>query len=135
MKIARWRCIPGSRKRKFCRPPADRGLIPTRPRSLADIVRDYRARYGKHSSSPEVAFFSRQPSWADVLRFAALATGPGDKRFPHQYRIPRAVLNRAYRALVPSEGNLRTAESFAALQDEIRRCVQGIKGIGELYIY
>ncbi|MGO9930423.1 MAG: hypothetical protein ACLPV8_01190 [Steroidobacteraceae bacterium] len=72
---------------------------------------------------------------SDAIDAAALSLMPSGRRFPHQRRISRTVLEESRRALIANMASLAAAVSFEALHAEIKRIVGSIHGIGELYIY
>jgi len=130
-------CRQRHRRASACRPDVSDGRKPLAempPSSLLDIVRNYRVQYRSRSSS-ELDIFRQQSSLSDALRFAALATDLDGKRFPHQYRVPRAVLRRAHQALSSAKNKFQRVRNFEELLEEIAKSAGAIKGIGELYCY
>lgn len=70
-----------------------------------------------------------------AIKNAALARMPSGKRFSHQRRVPRAVLERAHRALLVLEKDLKRATTFHELYTIVEKALTRIRGVGELTIY
>jgi hypothetical protein len=64
-----------------------------------------------------------------------MALQPSGKRFNHQRRIPRAVLEESARRLVEALPRLRDATSFDELLTRIDDLARPIPGVGELLVY
>ena len=99
--------------------------------SLESIVRAYKARFRKRSQEELNSFASE--SVADAVRRAGLAERPDGKRYDHQRRIPREVLQRAAERL--GRANLSRARDFDELHERVREAIGSIEGIGRLTIY
>jgi hypothetical protein len=57
------------------------------------------------------------------------------KRYDHQRRIPREVLEVSLQKLRSKEDAIRVCESFDKLHELIQETLKDIVGIGELYCY
>jgi hypothetical protein len=113
--------------------PCRRGLRGRRRLlSFAAIVRDYVRRH-RPKTARELGYFRGLSTLEEALTRAGLAQRPDGKRWSHQRRIPRAVLEQATRRLRQAE--LKRARSFADLIARVHAAVQSVPGIGELYVY
>jgi len=115
------------RHRAGCETPS----LDERYSSLDSIVRAYRARFRKRSQEELDSFTSQ--SIADAVRRAGLAERLDGKRYNHQRRIPREVLQLAARRL--GRANLNRARDFDELHERVRETISSIPGIGCLTIY
>jgi hypothetical protein len=102
--------------------------------TLAEIVAAYEADYRERCNS-ELGFYASQPTFAEAVRLAGLAEGPGGKRMGHQRRIPRAVLQRSAGRLGARIKDLERARRFDDVHDVVADAIARIEGIGELTIY
>jgi hypothetical protein len=103
--------------------------------TLAQIVRSYIRDYRPFARA-EADQYRRLPSLKEAIRHAALCHRlPGDKRHDHQRRIPGAILKSAETRLQIVNEAIRTAVSFEALHDIIKREIGDIRGIGDLTAY
>ena len=100
--------------------------------SFAAIVRDYVRRH-RPKTTRELRYFRDLRTFEEALTQAGLAQRPDEKRWSHQRRIPRAVLEQATRRL--HQAQLRSARSFADLIARVNAVVRSVRGIGELYVY
>ena len=113
--------------------PCRRGFRgPKRFHSLAAIVQDYIRRH-RHKTIRELRYFRNLRSMEGAITEAGLARRPDGKRWSHQRRIPRGVLETATSRL--RRANLRSARSFADLIARVNTAVRPVHGIGELYVY
>jgi hypothetical protein len=103
-------------------------------KSYRDIVRAYIRCY-RNDASAELDFFSKQPSLAKAIHYAARSIMPNGKRHPHQRRRPASVLRAAERRLRAAARFLRNCRSFAELHHVIRAEIGVIHGVGPLTIY
>jgi len=101
---------------------------------LVQIVEDYDQKYKKEAEK-ELEWFKIQKSLEDVISNAALAKGPSGKRFNHQRRIQRSVLEQARKILLENIDKIRNAKNFDGLYNIIEELLQNLHGVGELYIY
>ncbi len=97
---------------------------------VAEYIRDYRDR-----ACQEMRFFETQRNASDAIRSAAFCALDSGKRHPHQYRIPRAVLEAAELRLQVARKKLAAASDFTALHEIVEREIGTIKGIGALTVY
>jgi len=102
--------------------------------SLDEAVDDYVRRWRRHASR-ELEYFRRFQTDEDAVRRAAMALRPSGKRFDHQRRIPRAVLEECAGRLVQAVPRLREAASFDELFNRIDDLIRPIPGVGELLVY
>jgi len=100
--------------------------------SLATIVRAYVARH-RSKAQEELAGFAKEPTVDSAVRRAGLAQRPCGRRFDHQRRLPRAVLEAAAAEL--SRARLDDAPDFDVLQRRVKAAIGSISGIGELTVY
>jgi len=101
---------------------------------FAEIVNDYICRF-KKKAEEELEYFKSQRSLKEAVSKAALARKPSGRKFSHQKRIPKSVLEKAQKILLSNIDEIATAKSFDHLHDMIEKLVRSIRGIGELYIY
>ncbi len=103
-----------------------------RPRDLAAIVRAYEARHRSRSQA-ELASFAAEPTLEAAVRRAGLAQRKNGKRYDHQRRLPRAVLQAASAAL--THARLADAGNFDNLQCLVQNAIGRIQGVGRLTVY
>jgi len=103
-------------------------------KSFAEIVAHYMAEK-KSGAENERRWFRIQRKIHEAVRLAGLASGPYGKRFRHQYRIPRAALQRASRALLRDLRRLGRCKSFEALFQQVHVSISRIPRIGPLMVY
>lgn len=102
--------------------------------NLDDIVNDY-IQVHRDGARDEMEEFARLPSLRSAIRHAALCHWlPGNKRHPHQRRIPAALLQLAERTLQRAAHRLTKSRNFEDLRREVGRTI-GMKGIADLTIY
>jgi hypothetical protein len=107
---------------------ADRnGRLP----SLEAIVRAYNLQFRKHSRE-ELESFAAEPL-PKAIRRAGLAQRLDGRRYNHQRRIPRRVLQVAAGRL--SRMNLDAASSFDELHQLVHAAIGAIDGIGRPTVY
>lgn len=86
-------------------------------------------------------WFAEKIPFGDAIRRAAFSEmrpekgAARGKRHPHQYRISRAVLERAATKLRAQSGKLRKAANFDALHQSVDHAIGSLKGIGPLACY
>ena len=102
--------------------------------TLQRIVELYKKCW-KHCSDDEFTWFNQQPSLDKAIELAAFAFDEHRKRYPHQRKIRRDSLNRAYPKLQASKTKIERCKDFDTLFGVIQESVADISGIGELYIY
>jgi hypothetical protein len=114
----------------------NRGCAPEEliaPSSLAEICQAY-VDYRK-CCCDDKPFYEQQPTLADAIAKAAMATRANGHRCSHHTRKPRALLETAMRRLLAIEPAIAEARDFDALIDVVGAALRGIKGLGPLYIY
>ncbi|HET6842343.1 MAG TPA: hypothetical protein VFK06_11770 [Candidatus Angelobacter sp.] len=97
---------------------------------VADYIREYR-----EAARTEMRLFEIQRSPSVAIRKAALCELPSGKRHPHQWRIPKAILEQAEARLQAIRRKLAKADDFAALHGLVEGEIGSIKGIGALTVY
>lgn len=83
----------------------------------------------------EYLYFSEQASLENAIMQATLAIDRDGKRYSHQRRLSRAVIDEAHRTIMNKAGSVVECKSFATLHKLIDRLVSNIDGIGPLYVY
>lgn len=83
----------------------------------------------------ELDWFRRQPALREAIRLAALAVNSRGKRYAHQRRLRREVLERARDVLLRNEKAIAGCVDFDELYALLDRVLCPIKGLGELYVY
>jgi hypothetical protein len=78
-------------------------------------------------------YYAMQRTLPDAITKAALAELPSGKRFSHQRRIPRAVLERAREVLLGL--NYDGVQTFDDLFQLVAAVLRPIRGVGELMVY
>jgi len=108
-----------------------------RPRSLSQLIRLYIAKW-RDRAKKELESFRRECFHSAVER-AALAVHDDEdgrrKRFSHQRRLNRRVLDEARERLLSTSAKLRRAKGFSDLHESIKDALAGITGLGSLYYY
>lgn len=99
--------------------------------SLAAIVDDY-CQNVRPRSAEELAFYADLDP-AKAIEFISFARWFNGKRHPHQYRITRAALRKAFSRL--RKCNFNKCRSFDEVFALVQREIGGIHGIGELTVY
>src|SRR3990172_6384135 len=99
----------------------------------ASIVHHYRQEF----LPEDQAWFEyyKQLTLSRAIEKAALARGPSDEKFSHQWRIPNAVLNEAKNALLSQQEAIATCGSFDELHKLVEETAGAIPGFGELAAY
>src|SRR5436309_1068744 len=101
---------------------------------LSEISRDY-VRCHRERADQELRFFADQPTDEEAVSRAALAQLPSERhpgryrRHPHQYRIPRVVLEESRARLVAEISRLRAAPTFDDLFHVVAGIIRPISGI------
>ena len=102
--------------------------------TLDQIVSDYISRY-RTVARAETRFFASRRNASEAICAAALCVLPDGKRHPHQYRIPKVLLEQAEARLQLASNRLSTAFQFDELHDVVAREIGAIRGIGALTVY
>jgi hypothetical protein len=98
------------------------------------IIRTYTTQI-RPRANEELNWFRQQPTLNDALRVAALAINSKGKRYSHQRRLSKAVLEQARDILLENEEKVRESQGFDDLLALIERQLSPVKGLGELYVY
>jgi hypothetical protein len=102
--------------------------------NLQSIVRTYITQIQLHAND-ELNWFRQQPTLSEAIRFAALATNSKGKRYSHQRRLSRTILEQARGSLRANEKKIEQCKDFDELYTLLENLLVPIKGIGELYVY
>jgi hypothetical protein len=97
---------------------------------VSDYIREYRA-----VAQAEMDTFRAERSRVAAIRRAALCEFPGGKRHPHQYLIPKRLLELAEGRLQAAAKQLAHAKDFDALHEIVKREIGSVHGIGKLMVY
>lgn len=79
--------------------------------------------------------FSRSGTLEGVITDSARSIRPDGSKHPHQWRIPRTVLDDARDRLLPLQGAIAAARNFDDLHQRVERAIQPIRGVGALLVY
>ena len=109
-------------------------LPASQTRTLAAIVVDYQQRYAPGADA-ERDYFRKFRSLRAAIHAAASATNSDGKRFAHQRRLPRRVLQQVSLELLAAAPAVRAAHTFAGLFQVIDDTLRPIHGVGELMVY
>ncbi len=101
---------------------------------LRPVVADYRMKY-KPRLDEMLSYFAGMPSLEHAIEAAALARRPDGKRYRHQWRIQRSVLEQGARALRAIESELASSATFRELHDLVVRATYELRRFGELTRY
>ncbi|MBM4461381.1 MAG: hypothetical protein FJ011_27100 [Chloroflexi bacterium] len=102
--------------------------------SIKAIVRTYTSNI-RPRMKVELDWFRRQPDLASAIERAALAINSAEKRYSHQRRLKKAVLEQARDALLMNITLIERCHTFDELFELLEAIVPPINGIGELYVY
>ena len=97
---------------------------------VASYIREYR-----DAARMEMDTFRREKNRASAIRRAAACEFPDGKRHPHQYLIPRKLLELAEGRLQAVGKRLAAAKDFDALHEVVEREIGSVHGIGKLMVY
>lgn len=103
-------------------------------KSLKNIVNHYIQVY-RQDAENELRWFAIQRSFTDAVQLAAIAQGPGGKRFIHQWRIKEYALKESQNRLLRSIKQLQSVSTFEELHQAVESIISDIKGIGNLTAY
>src|ERR1700683_1566062 len=101
---------------------------------LKAIARTY-IRKIRPRAQAELDWFIRQPTLREAIENAALARNSEGKRYAHQRRIKRASIQEAFAILSDASQRIEHSHDFAELFQLIDAVLEGVPGIGELYVY
>lgn len=77
----------------------------------------------------------KQPDFESAFREAVHARTEKQKRERHQARLPKSVIPKAYRTLLPLMKQLEEARTWDEIFTLIDGALSPIRGAGDLYIY
>lgn len=86
-------------------------------------------------ANEELNWFRQQPTLSETICLAALAVNSKGKRYPHQRRLSKAVLEQARDILLANEKQISQSTDFDDLFTLLERLLAHVKGLGELYVY
>lgn len=86
-------------------------------------------------ANEELDWFRRQPTLGEAIHLAALAINSKGKRYSHQRRLSKTVLEQARDTVLKNEKAIEACQSFDDLLDLLEQLLASVKGLGELYIY
>lgn len=98
------------------------------------IIRTYTTQI-RPRVNEELNWFRQQPTLREALRLAALAINNKGKRYSHQRRLSKTVLEQARDILLENEKEIRRSQDFDGLFALLERLLLPVKGLGELYVY
>ncbi len=101
---------------------------------LGGVVRHYLAAF-RACARAELESFRGEPTFVAAVRRAGRAEQADGRRFQHQWRSSPAHLEAAAERLVDRAIDLAAASDFAKLYDVVGAVVNGLPGVGEMYIY
>lgn len=101
---------------------------------LDSLVRLYRIR-NRPRTIEEIDFFWNLPTIDRAIHHAALACDGREKRYGHQNRIRTVALHRSKEILLLSRDKLKQASNFRELHSCLKRVLDRVSGLGELYLY
>ena len=100
--------------------------------TLNAIVRAYRQECRPRLEA-QLRSFADEPSLPSAVSRAALAQTPDKKRYSHQTRIKKTVLEESRRRLLDLD--LAEIRQFEELRAAVERTVDPIRGAGDLFVY
>src|SRR6266436_5758096 len=100
--------------------------------ALHEIVRTYLEKNAE-SEARYLQFYKIQKSLGDAVSKAAMAELPSGRKFQHQWRIPREVLEKSREALLKL--NYAEIKTFDTLHTAVLKATRQIRGIGRLTAY
>jgi hypothetical protein len=118
---------------KPCFPSTTCGHKGQRLRTLRGMVRHY-ILYKRPRAQDELESFRSRP-FEEALERAAQAKDERGKRFSHQTRLEGSQLRKAKNILLDAAKEICRCKSFDDLHNLIKKRLDGIRGLGELYYY
>lgn len=100
-----------------------------------DKIVDAYIRTYRNGADGELPGFETERSLSSAIRRASLSQREDGKRYSHQRRIPRRVLEQAELRLQSVERGLAKAPDFDAVHRLVEGQIAGISGIGALTVY
>ena len=101
---------------------------------LETIIRTYKL-YTRHHKKKEFDWFRQQTSLETTINLATKAKDENGKHYSHQRRILRTSISEANKILLEKHNALQKCKSFHELWLLIKKSLEIVNGIGELYIY
>ena len=101
---------------------------------IENLVDDYIEKF-RYEAKRELGWFKKQKTIEDAIKVAALAERPSGKRFAHQRRLKKEVLEKAKEILLQNKDKIKKTKNFDELYNLISKLLKNIFGIGPLYIY
>jgi len=98
------------------------------------IIRTYTTQIRPRATG-ELNWFRQQPTLREAIRLAALAKNRNGKRYSHQRRLSKTVLEQARDILLENEKAIEACQDFDDLFTLLEQLLASIKGLGELYTY
>jgi len=98
------------------------------------IIRTYTTQI-RPRANEELDWFKKQPTLSEAICLAALAINSKGKRYSHQRRISKTVLEQARDILLENERGICQSKDFDDLFALLERLLLHVKGLGELYVY
>lgn len=98
------------------------------------IIRKYTSDIRPYANE-ELSWFREQPTLSEAIRLAALAINSKGKRYSHQRRLRKEVLEQARYILFKNQEDIKLSPSFDDLHNTLIRLLDPVKGLGELYCY
>jgi len=88
-------------------------------------------------ANEELDWFRQQPTLSEAIRLAALAVNSKGKRYSHQRRLGKTVLEQARDILLENEKAIEACrdQDFNDLFTLLEQLLAPINGLGELYVY
>jgi hypothetical protein len=102
--------------------------------AFEDLVRHFLA-HCRDEGREDLRGFSRSGTVEGVIADAARSIRPDGSKHPHQWRVPRAVLDDACDHLLPLQGAIVAARDFDDLHQAVERAILPIHGVGDLLVY
>lgn len=102
----------------------------TPEQAVANYINRYRAL-----ARGEMRTFESEPTLRAAIRRAALCELPDGERHPHQYRIPKVLLEQVEERLQAIASRLQRTADFAALHDVVGGEIGILRGIAALTVY
>jgi len=100
------------------------------------IIKTYTTQI-RHRANEELNWFREQSALSKAIRLAALAVNSKGKRYSHQRRLSKSVLEQARDILMENERAIEACrdQDFDNLFTLLETLLAPVKGLGELYIY
>jgi hypothetical protein len=99
-----------------------------------DIARTYISRI-RPRANDELDWFRRQPALRAAIDKAGLAVNSRGKRYSHQRRLSKEVLQQARELLLANTEQIARCKAFDQLFAMLEDLLLPVRGLGELYVY